>query len=250
MKEEFSRTALVLGPDAIEKLQASHVIIFGVGGVGGYVAEALVRAGLGELSVVDNDVVSISNLNRQIIALHSTVGRPKVDVICERALDINPEIKLHKHNCFFLPETASQFNFADYDYIVDCVDTVTAKLSIIENTVAAKSAEVSSASAKTSLPLITCLGTGNKLNPMGFEITTVEKTSVCPLAKVMRKELKVRGIKGVKCVYSKEIPVNAVADETETPGEKNNRHAPGSVSFVPAAAGLLIASEVIKDLIS
>lgn len=242
MKEEFSRTALVLGDDAIEKLQNSHVIIFGAGGVGGYVAEALVRAGLGELSVVDNDVVSKSNLNRQIIALHSTIGRPKVDVICERALDINPEIKLHKHNCFFLPETASQFNFADYDYIVDCVDTVTAKLSIIENTVQAKSTD------NSSLPLITCFGTGNKLNPMGFEITTVEKTSVCPLAKVMRKELKDRGIRGVKCVYSKEIPVNATVDETAD--KKNNRHAPGSVSFVPAAAGLLIASEVIKDLIS
>lgn len=243
--EEFSRTALVLGPDAIEKLQNSHVIVFGVGGVGGYVVEALVRAGLGELSVVDNDVISISNLNRQIIALHSTVGRQKVDVICERALDINPKIKLHKHNCFFLPETANLFNFADYDYVVDCVDTVTAKLSIIENTVAVKS----------SIPLITCLGTGNKLNPMGFEITTVEKTSVCPLAKVMRKELKERGISGIKCVYSKETPVNATvkstdSDENNCENENKNRHAPGSVSFVPAAAGLLIASEVIRDLIS
>lgn len=245
MMEEFSRTALVLGPDAIEKLQNSHVIVFGVGGVGGYVVEALVRAGLGELSVVDNDVISISNLNRQIIALHSTVGRQKVDVICERALDINPKIKLHKHNCFFLPETANLFNFADYDYVVDCVDTVTAKLSIIENTVAVKS----------SIPLITCLGTGNKLNPMGFEITTVEKTSVCPLAKVMRKELKERGISGIKCVYSKETPVNATvkstdSDENNCENENKNRHAPGSVSFVPAAAGLLIASEVIRDLIS
>lgn len=245
MMEEFSRTALVLGPDAIEKLQNSHVIVFGVGGVGGYVVEALVRAGLGELSVVDNDVISISNLNRQIIALHSTVGRQKVDVICERALDINPKIKLHKHNCFFLPETANLFNFADYDYVVDCVDTVTAKLSIIENTAAVKS----------SIPLITCLGTGNKLNPMGFEITTVEKTSVCPLAKVMRKELKERGISGIKCVYSKETPVNATvkstdSDENNCENENKNRHAPGSVSFVPAAAGLLIASEVIRDLIS
>lgn len=265
MKEEFSRTALVLGQDAIEKLQNSHVIVFGVGGVGGYVVEALVRAGVGELSVVDNDTVSASNINRQIIALHSTIGRSKVDVICERALDINPNIKLHKHNCFFLPDTATQFNFTDYDFVVDCVDTVTAKLSIIENVVKVHTAAGNSlaaatpkpaahtATARADLPLITCLGTGNKLNPMGFEVTTVEKTSVCPLAKVMRRELKARGIFGVKCVYSKEAPVDAVV---EGPGgnveacQKNSRHAPGSVSFVPAAAGLLIASEVIRCLIS
>ena len=231
MSEQFVRTALLLGDSAVQRLQKSHVIVFGVGGVGGYVVEALVRAGIGELSIVDNDVISESNLNRQIIALHSTIGRSKVDVLAERALDINPQLKIHKHQCFFLPETAAEFNFADYDYIVDCVDTVTAKISIIEH---AKS---------VCKPVISSMGTGNKLNPMGFKVSLVEKSSVCPLARVMRRELKVRGIKGVKCVYSEEQPANVTVG-----GDEHGRHAPGSVSFVPGAAGLLIASEVVTDL--
>lgn len=231
MLEQFVRTALLLGDSAVQRLQKSHVIVFGVGGVGGYVVEALVRAGIGELSIVDNDVISESNLNRQIIALHSTIGRSKVDVLAERALDINPHIKIHKHQCFFLPETAAEFNFADYDYIVDCVDTVTAKISIIEHAQAA------------GKPVISSMGTGNKLNPMEFKVSLVEKSSVCPLARVMRRELKARGIKGVKCVYSEEQPANVTVE-----GDEHGRHAPGSVSFVPGASGLLIASEVVKDI--
>lgn len=232
MKPQFERTALILGNDSIQKLQQSHVIIFGLGGVGGYVCEALVRAGVGEISLVDDDDVNESNINRQIIALHSTIGKAKVDVAAERALDINPEIKIHRHKCFYLPENSSDFDFSKYDYIVDCIDTVTAKISMIENAARAGKAD----------KIITCLGTGNKINPMGFKVAAVEKTKVCPLARVMRQELKKRNIKGIKCVYSEELPFNVVASS------ENGRHAPGSVSFVPGAAGLLIAAEVIKDL--
>ena len=232
MKKQFERTALLLGSESMEKLSKAHVIVFGVGGVGGYVVEALVRSGVGVLSVVDNDVVSESNLNRQIIALHSTIGKAKVDVIAERALDINPDLKIHKYNTFVLPENIEQFDFSKYDFIVDCIDTVSAKIAIIERCNKEK--------------IITCLGTGNKFNPMAFKVSTIEKTSVCPLARVMRRELKNRGINGVKCVYSEEEPANSVvsADEKEDFG----RHAPASVSFVPSAAGLLIAGEVIKTL--
>ena len=225
VKEQFSRTAKVFGEAAVEGLAGKHVIVFGVGGVGGYVVEALARCGVGELSFVDNDTVAESNLNRQIISLHSNVGREKVDVIAERVLDINPDLKVNKHKCFFLPENADSFDFSLYDYVVDAVDTVTAKISIIERAKAA------------GVPVISSMGTGNKLNPMGFKVADISKTSVCPLARVMRRELKARGISKVKCVYSEEKPAVVTHD------------VPGSVSFVPGAAGLLIASEVIKDLI-
>ena len=239
---QFERTQELLGQDAIQKLQNSNVIVFGVGGVGGYVVEALVRAGIGEISIVDNDTVSESNLNRQIIALHSTIGRAKVDVVEERALDINPNLKIHKHNTFVLPENLNQFDLTKYDYIVDCIDTVSTKIALIEKlaTLQRQNFQFST----FNFPFITCLGTGNKLDPMAFKVSTIEKTSVCPLARVMRRELKARGISGVKCVYSEEEPRNVVAQE------ENGRHAPGSVSFVPAAAGLLIAGTVVKDLIA
>lgn len=229
----LSRTRLLLGDQALDKLKSSHVLVFGVGGVGGYVVEALVRGGVGELTVVDDDVVSVSNLNRQIIALNSTVGRAKVEVIAERALDINPGIKIHTVKKFVLPENIGEFDFSRYDFVVDCIDTVSAKIAIIEKVAAG-------ALPGGNEKFITCLGTGNKLNPMGFEVSVIEKTSVCPLARVMRRELKARGISGIKCVYSKEVPICPQGD-----GEK----VPGSVSFVPPAAGLLIAGEVIKSLI-
>lgn len=229
MKEQFVRTSMVLGEAAIEKLEKSHVIIFGIGGVGGYTFEALVRAGVGEITIVDNDTVNESNLNRQIIALRSTIGRMKIDVAEERAKEINTSVVIHKINEFVLPENINQFDFSRYDFVVDCIDTVSAKISIIESLI------------KNGCGIenhITCLGTGNKLNPMGFKVATIEKTSVCPLARVMRRELKERGIKGVKCVFSEENPIVV-----------EGQSVPGSVSFVPPAAGLLIASEVIKNLI-
>ena len=224
MKEQFSRTAQLLGNENVEKLFDKHVIVFGVGGVGGYVVEALARSGIGKISIVDNDVVNESNINRQIIALHSTVGMQKVEVLKNRILDINPECQVFVHNQFFLPENSNDFDFSIYDYVVDAVDTVTAKLEIIKK------------SKESNVPVISSMGTGNKLNPMGFKVSDISKTKVCPLARVMRNELKKRGISKVKCVYSEENPVI----QTQTPA---------SVAFVPSVAGLLIASEVIKDLV-
>lgn len=224
MKEQFSRTAQLLGNENVEKLFDKHVIVFGVGGVGGYVVEALARSGIGKISIVDNDVVNESNINRQIIALHSTVGMQKVEVLKNRILDINPECKVFVYNQFFLPENSNDFDFSIYDYVVDAVDTVTAKLEIIKK------------SKESNVPVISSMGTGNKLNPMGFKESDISKTKVCPLARVMRNELKKRGISKVKCVYSEENPVI----QTQTPA---------SVAFVPSVAGLLIASEVIKDLV-
>ena len=224
MKEQFSRTAQLLGNENVEKLFDKHVIVFGVGGVGGYVVEALARSGVGKISIVDNDVVNESNINRQIIALHSTVGMQKVDVLKNRILDINPVCQVFVHNQFFLPENSKDFDFSIYDYVVDAVDTVTAKLEIIKK------------SKESNVPVISSMGTGNKLNPMGFKVSDISKTKVCPLARVMRNELKKRGISKVKCVYSEENPVI----QTQTPA---------SVAFVPSVAGLLIASEVIKDLV-
>ena len=224
MKEQFSRTAQLLGNENVEKLFDKHVIVFGVGGVGGYVVEALARSGVGKISIVDNDVVNDSNINRQIIALHSTVGMQKVEVLKNRILDINPECQVFVHNQFFLPENSNDFDFSIYDYVVDEVDTVTAKLEIIKK------------SKESNVPVISSMGTGNKLNPMGFKVSDISKTKVCPLARVMRNELKKRGISKVKCVYSEENPVI----QTQTPA---------SVAFVPSVAGLLIASEVIKDLV-
>lgn len=224
MKEQFSRTAQLLGNENVEKLFDKHVIVFGVGGVGGYVVEALSRSGIGKISIVDNDVVNESNINRQIIALHSTVGMQKVEVLKNRILDINPECQVFVYNQFFLPENSNDFDFSIYDYVVDAVDTVTAKIEIIKK------------SKESNVPVISSMGTGNKLNPMGFKVSDISKTKVCPLARVMRNELKKRGISKVKCVYSEENPVI----QTQTPA---------SVAFVPSVAGLLIASEVIEDLI-
>lgn len=230
--EQFSRTRLLIGDEALNKLEKSHVIIFGLGGVGGYVAEALVRSGIGEMSLVDNDTVSESNLNRQIIALHSTIGKKKTDLIAQRALDINPMVKLHKYNCFYLPENSDSFDFSLYDYVIDAVDTVTAKISIIE-----KAHDCICKRTGKKVQIISSMGTGNKLNPLDFKISLIEKTEVCPLARVMRHELKKRNIKGIKCVYS-----------TEKPQVKTDEF-PASIAFVPSTAGLIIASEVIKDLI-
>ena len=224
MKEQFSRTAQLLGNENVKNLFDKHVIVFGVGGVGGYVVEALARSGVGKISIVDNDVVNESNINRQIIALHSTVGMQKVEVLKNRILDINPECQVFVYNQFFLPENSNDFDFSIYDYVVDAVDTVTAKLEIIKK------------SKESNVPVISSMGTGNKLNPMGFKVSDISKTKVCPLARVMRNELKKRGISKVKCVYSEENPVI----QTQTPA---------SVAFVPSVAGLLIASEVIKDLV-
>ena len=223
MKEQFERTSLLVGEEAISKLNNSKVLIFGVGGVGGYVAEALARTGVGSITIVDKDTVSESNINRQIIALHSTVGRDKVDVLKERMVDINPDIQVDARKCFFLPDNAHEFDFAQYDYIVDAVDTVTAKLQII---VQAKEAGV---------PVISAMGAGNKVHPEMFEIADIYKTEMCPLAKVMRRELKNRGIKKLKVVYSKEKPVY-------------KGDVPGSIAFSPSVAGLLMASEVVRDL--
>ena len=223
MKEQFCRTAQLLGNENVENLFDKHVIVFGVGGVGGYVVEALARSGVGKISIVDNDVVNESNINRQIIALHSTVGMQKVEVLKNRILDINPECQVFVYNQFFLPENSNDFDFSIYDYVVDAVDTVTAKIEIIKK------------SKESNVPVISSMGTGNKLNPMGFKVSDISKTKVCPLARVMRNELKKRGISKVKCVYSEENPVI----QTQTPA---------SVAFVPPVAGLLIASEVVKDL--
>ena len=228
-----SRTEILLGTDSIERLAQAAVAVFGIGGVGGFAAEALARSGIGRLELIDHDTVSVSNMNRQIVALHSTVGKYKVDVMKARILDINPEIEVVAHKCFYLPETAKQFDFSKYDYIVDCIDTVTGKLQLIE---AAKAAGV---------PIICSMGAGNKLDPTAFEVADISKTSVCPLAKVMRRELKKRNIKSVKVVYSKEEPVEAKVEVVENTGR---RSVPGSCAFVPSVAGLILAGEVIKDL--
>lgn len=238
MQNQFSRTEILLGKYGVERLKKSRVAIFGIGGVGGYVAEALARSGVGALDLIDNDEVSITNINRQIIALHSTVGRPKVDVMKERILDINPECNVRIFQCFYLPETKNLFDFTEYNYVVDAVDTVTAKIQLI---VQAKEAGV---------PIISSMGAGNKLNPAGFEVADISQTSVCPLARVMRQECKKRGIKDVKVVYSKEKPVESklTAEEKKSAEQKGNGLAPGSCAFVPSVAGLIIASEVVKDL--
>lgn len=240
---EFSRTELLIGQAALEKLQNSRVAIFGVGGVGGYVCEALVRSGVGHFDLIDNDTVSLTNINRQIIALHSTIGKLKVDVMKERMLDINPDVDVSVHPCFYLPETADQFDFSDYDYVVDAIDTVTGKIEII---VQADAHQV---------PVISSMGAGNKLNPAMMEVSDIYKTSVCPLARVMRRELKKRHIKHCKVVYSKEKaiqPSQASLEKYVADSEENftKKSIPGSTAFVPSVAGLILASEVIKDLIT
>ena len=240
MKKEdrFVRTKMLLGDEAIEKLQSARVAVFGIGGVGGYVCEALVRSGVGCFDLIDNDTVALSNLNRQIIATEKTLGRYKTDVMKERMLDINPSADVRLHNCFFLPENADEFDFSEYDYVVDAVDTVTAKIAII---IKAKDAEV---------PVISSMGTGNKLDPGRLKIADISKTSVCPLARVMRRELNKRGINNLKVVYSDEAPIKPEKkEESDNGSESHRRSTPGSTAFVPASAGLMIASEVVRDLI-
>lgn len=234
---QFSRTELLLGTDGIEILKRSRVAVFGIGGVGGYAVEALARAGVGELDLIDNDTVSISNINRQIIALHSSIGKPKTEVMKERITQINPMAKVNTYQVFYNFDTADSFDFTKYDYVVDAIDTVTGKLLIIEN------------ADKAGVSVISSMGTGNKLNPTRFEVTDIYKTSVCPLARVMRRELKARGIKKLKVVYSKEEPASLKLQDGCNPEKKGSGTAPGSVPFVPSVAGLIIAGEVIKDLI-
>jgi tRNA A37 threonylcarbamoyladenosine dehydratase len=237
MLNQFSRTELLLGHSAMEELKNKKVAIFGIGGVGGYVCEALVRSGVGHFEIIDNDDVSLTNINRQIIATHSTVGRLKVDVMKERMLDINPEVDVVARHCFYLPDNADEFDFTSYDYVVDAVDTVTAKLSIICRC------------KELGVPVISSMGTGNKLNPAAFEIADIYDTTMCPLAKVMRKELKKRDIDSLKVVYSKEKPVEQASDVTEVEEPSAGRRSiPGSTAFCPPVAGLILASEVIKDL--
>ena len=237
---KFSRTEMLIGADALEKLKNSRVAVFGVGGVGSYVVEALARSGVGALDLIDNDTVNITNINRQLIALHSTVGKFKVDCAKERILDINPCASVNVYKTFYLPDNADEFDFTQYDYVVDAVDTVTAKLEIIMR---AKEAGV---------PVISAMGAGNKLDATKFVVTDIYKTKVCPLAKVMRKELKNRGVEKLKVVYSEEPALTPKtipeACEKETTENTSRRSTPGSIAFVPSVAGLLLAQEVIKDL--
>ena len=235
MQEQFIRTAMLLGEDAVEKLKAARVAVFGIGGVGGYTVEALARSGSGAIDVIDNDTVSISNINRQILATHSTVGSPKVEAAKKRILDINPDCAVTMHQVFYTPETAPQFDFTQYDYIVDAIDTVTGKLALVQQAVA------------VNTPIICCMGTGNKLDASAFRVEDISKTSMCPLARIMRKERGKRGIKHLKVVYSQEEALTPTGWEEEA-AALGKRQIPGSVAFVPGAAGLILAGEVIKDI--
>lgn len=249
MLNQFSRTELLLGKEAMERLRGSRVAVFGIGGVGGYVCEALVRSGVGAFDLIDDDKVCLTNLNRQIIATRSTVGKYKTEVMKERMLDINPEVQVETHQCFFLPENADTFPFEEYDYVVDAVDTVTAKLELVMKC------------KEKNVPIISSMGAGNKLDASQFRVADIYKTKVCPLAKVMRRELKKRGVKKLKVVYSEEQPIRPVEDMAIScrthcicpPGAAHKcterRDIPGSVAFVPSVAGLIIAGEVVKDLI-
>ena len=235
MREEFSRTAFLLGEEAMERLAKARVAVFGLGGVGGYVVEALARGGIGALDLIDNDTVSISNINRQILATRATVGSPKVEAAKDRLLQINPELIIRTFQTFYTPATADEFDFTQYDYIVDAIDTVTGKLELI------------SRAYGVNTPVISCMGTGNKLDASAFEVSDISKTTMCPLARVMRKELSKRGIKHMKVVYSKEEALSPTGWEEEA-AAIGKRQIPGSVSFVPGAAGLILAGEVIKDI--
>lgn len=238
MSKQFERTKILLGADSVDRLSQKKVAVFGIGGVGGYVCEALVRSGVGAFCLVDNDKVSVTNINRQIIATWSTVGCYKVDVMKERMLDINPDVRVSVHKCFFLPENADSFSFEDFDYIVDAVDTVSAKLAIVEK------------ADKLGIPVISSMGAGNKLDASAFRVADIYKTSVCPLAKVMRRELKKRNIKKLKVVYSEEQPVSiGEMQEKQESEEGKKRPVTGSVAFAPSVAGLIMAGEVVKDLI-
>ena len=248
MLTQFSRTELLLGKDAMNRLAGARVAVFGIGGVGGYVCEALVRSGVGAFDLIDDDIVCLTNLNRQIIATRKTVGRYKTEVMKERMLDINPDVDVRMHNCFFLPENADEFPFEDYDYVVDAVDTVTAKIALVMK------------AQEMGVPIISSMGAGNKLDGSQFRVADIYKTKVCPLAKVMRRELKKRGVKKLKVVYSEEQPTRPIEDMAIScrtncicpPGAQHKcterRDIPGSVAFVPSVAGLIIAGEVVKDL--
>ena len=248
MLTQFSRTELLLGKEAMEKLKNAKVAVFGIGGVGGYVCEALVRSGVGAFDVIDDDKVCLTNINRQIIATRKTVGKYKTDVMKDRILEINPDARVEVHKCFFLPENADEFPFEEYDYIVDAVDTVTAKISLVMK------------AQEMNVPIISSMGAGNKLDASQFRVADIYKTKVCPLAKVMRRELKKRGVKKLKVVYSEEQPTRPVEDMAIScrtncicpPGAAHKcterRDIPGSVAFVPSVAGLIIAGEVVKDL--
>ena len=248
MLTQFSRTELLLGKEAMERLSNARVAVFGIGGVGGYVCEALVRSGIGTFDLIDDDKVCLTNLNRQIIATRKTVGKYKTEVMKERIMDINPKAVVNIHNCFFLPENADEFPFEKYDYVVDAVDTVTAKIAIIMKAI------------EKNVPVISSMGAGNKLDASMFRVADIYKTKVCPLAKVMRRELKKRGVKKLKVVYSEELPTRPLEDMSIScrnhcicpPGAQHKcterRDIPGSVAFVPSVAGLIIAGEVIKDL--
>ena len=248
MLNQFSRTELLLGKEAMNKLENSRVAVFGIGGVGGYVCEALVRSGVGSFDLIDDDKVCLTNLNRQIIATRKTVGQYKTEVMRDRILEINPKADVRIHQCFYLPENASDFDFSEYDYVVDAVDTVTAKIELIMR------------AKESGTPIISSMGAGNKLDASAFRVADIYKTKVCPLAKVMRRELKKRGVKKLKVVYSEEQPIRPIEDMAIscrahcicTPGAKHKcterRDIPGSVAFVPSVVGLIIAGEVIKDL--
>lgn len=235
MLHEYSRTEALIGEEGIRRLGNAKVIVFGIGGVGSYVVEGLARSGVGALTLVDNDCVAVTNINRQLIALHSTIGRPKTEVAKERVRDIAPEILVHTYETFYGLQTKELFNLKDYDYIVDAIDTVSSKLLLIEE------------ANRLGVKIISCMGTGNKLDPSRFEITDINKTSGCPLAKVIRSEVRKRGIKKLKVLYSKETPLKPqpISGEVRTTG----RPVPGSISYVPSVAGLMIAGEVIRDLI-
>lgn len=232
--DQYERTRMLLGEDAMARLRASRVAVFGIGGVGGYVVEALSRSGVGALDLIDNDEVSLTNLNRQIIALRSTIGMPKVDVAARRIADIDPEITVRTYRTFYLPETAGEFDLAQYDYAVDAIDTVAGKIALAIE------------AQRTGTPLISSLGTGNKLDPSKLEIGDIYDTSVCPLARVMRRELRKRGVKKLKVLWSREEPLVPLPTEEKT----ERRGLPGSTAFVPSAAGLMIAAEVVRELIS
>lgn len=248
MLNQFSRTELLLGKEAMEILSASRVAVFGIGGVGGFTVEALARSGVGTIDLIDDDKVCLTNLNRQLIATRKTVGRYKTEVMKERILEINPDAVVYEHRCFFQPETREEFDFTKYSYVVDAVDTVTAKIALVME------------SQSAGVPIISSMGAGNKLNPAEFEVADIYDTSVCPLAKVMRRELKKRDVKQLKVVYSREKPLRPMKDMTEEwdtedmcPQEDMQKHTgrreiPGSTAFVPSVAGLIIASEVVKDL--
>lgn len=236
MNEAFSRTAMLLGEDGVAKLNRARVAVFGLGGVGGYVVEALARAGVGQLDLIDKDTVSVSNRNRQILATRRTVGMLKTEAAKERVLDINPDAVVRTYPVFYTPDTAGTFDFRQYDYIADCIDTVTAKLQLVMQ------------AQEAGTPIICCMGTGNKLDPTQFQVADISKTTMCPLARVMRKELGKRGIRHLKVVYSQEEALHPTGWEEEAAAE-GKRQIPGSVSFVPGAAGLILAGEVIKDLV-